>query len=72
MSLVQELLLKTTDASSKMVFKISGVLGVRCYEGTFHVVSEEAALSFFFNWLQIAAKTMFALPLRFLEAIRNT
>lgn len=74
MPLVQELLLKTTSASPKDFSKIlqrSGVLSVRCYEGTSHVLSEEAPLCFFY-WLQIAAKTVFALPPSFLEAIRNT
>lgn len=56
----------------KISLKRSDVLGVRCYEGTSHVLlPEEAPLSFFY-WLQIAEKTVFALPPSFLEAIRNT
>lgn len=50
MPLVQELLLKTTGASPKDFSKIlqrSGVLGVRCYEGTSHVLSTAAPLCFF-------------------------
>lgn len=50
MPLVQELLLKTTGASPKDFSKIlqrSSVLGVRCYEGTSHVLSAAAPLCFF-------------------------
>lgn len=33
---------------------------------------QKKGLCLFFYWLQIAAKAVFALPLSFLEAIRNT